>query len=149
MKLRKLSEKNPISIYFKIAFLTNHYRDPTNKAIEKEYDLTRPEFAVLFCLSQMDMISAIDVADLTQLPQNSLSRGAKRLLEKKLISTAPDANDKRRNLLSITVKGRRIANDFTKLLIDANKRLTSCLTKSESVEFERLLTKVCDATDLG
>jgi len=147
MKLRRLG-KNPISVYFKVAFLANHYRDPTNKAIEREYDLTRPEFTILFCLSQMDMISAIDIADLTQLPQNSLSRGATRLLEKKLISTTPDTNDKRRNLLSITAKGSSIANDFVEYLVDANKRLTSCLTKAESIQFERLLTKICDATNL-
>ena len=146
MKLRTLSENNPISIYFKIAFLANHYRDPTNKLVEQKYNLTRPEFAILFCLYQRDKISAVDIVDLTQLPQNSLSRGATSLISKKLITKMPDLIDGRKNVLSITNSGNRIAKNFLSHLIEANQRLTSALTNREAKQFESLLDKICDAT---
>lgn len=146
MKLRTLSENNPISIYFKIAFLANHYRDPTNKLVEQKYKLTRPEFAILFCLYQKDKISAVDIVELTQLPQNSLSRGATSLISKKLITKMPDPMDGRKNVLSITRKGNTTAKNFLSHLIDANQRLTSPLTNEEAKLFESLLDKICDAT---
>jgi len=146
MKLRALNDRNPIAIYFKIAFLTNHYRDPTNKLVEKKYNLTRPEFAILFCLHQHDGISAIDIAELTQLPQNSLSRGASSLVSKKLITKTPDTVDGRKNVLLITKGGAAIAGNFLKHLIEANKRLTASLTEDEATQLEFLLDKICEAT---
>lgn len=145
MKLRSITSDNPIPIYFKIAFLANHFRDPTNRAIENEYDLTRPEFSILFCLAQRDKISAIDVADLTQQPKNSLSRGAASLLSKQLITRQDDGNDGRRKLLSLTTKGKAQYRKILHKLKDADKRLIASLTEVELRQLDRLLSKMCSA----
>jgi len=145
MKLRHITFDNPIPIYFKIAFLTNHFRDPTNRRLESRHGLTRPEFTILFCLAQQDEISAIDVADITQVPANTLSRGVSMLEQKKLITRTGDPVDRRRALLSLTRKGARMYELILADLKEANDEMIAALSKEEQRQLDRLLTKMCAA----
>lgn len=145
MKLRAITFDNPIPVYFKIAFLVNHFRDPTNRIIEKTFALTRPEFSILFCLAQMDQINAIDVADITQQPKNSLSRGAAALLAKKLITRTEDEVDKRKKLLSLTRAGKKEYRKILGFLEEANDQMVAPLSAAELSELDRLLSKMCSA----
>lgn len=147
MKLRHITFNNPISIYFKIAFLANHFRDPTNRKLESEYGLTRPEFTILFCLGQMEKISAVDVADITQVPANTLSRGAAILFRKKLITKSEDPADRRRTLLSLTKKGVRLYKLVLTHLKAADAKMIEPLSDRERQQLDRLLTKMCAAVN--
>ena len=143
MKLLSLKNDTPIGIYFRIAFISNHYRDQVNRTVEKIYGLTRSEFALLFCLNQADHISASDVAEFTQLPKNSISRGVSILIEKGLATSEKDLTNRRKNILKITPKGRKLAKKISVHMVQANASLTSSLSDEEAQNLERLLEKIC------
>ena len=143
MKLLNLKNDTPIGIYFRIAFISNHYRDQVNRIVEKKYGLTRSEFALLFCLNQIDYITASDVTEFTQLPKNSISRGVAILINKELATSVKDPNNRRKNILKITSKGKKLAKNISGHLVEANTRLTSSLTDEEAQTLEFILEKIC------
>ena len=143
MKLRDIASTNPIPLYYKVAFLANHFRDPTNRQIEHDLGLTRPEFTILFSLGQREGISAIDIAHLTQLPRNSLSRGVTLLIEKNLITKSVDASDARRSVLKLTPEGNQAYLEILPYLEKQNEIMSSALSESEREQLLALLEKLC------
>lgn len=137
--------KNKFPYFFRIQFLSSNFRDPTMRKIEQHYGLTRPEFSILICLALRPGLSAIDVADITRQPENTLGRGVSLLLEKRFITKEPDPEDGRRYKLFLTDSGRASHKTFIHLFIEANDEMVAALTPTERAQLDKLLDKMCAA----
>jgi len=132
-----------IPMAYKLGYMINSYREPSFRAIEATYGLTRPEILSLIFLCYKDGIAAADICDFSGHLKTNISRAVTALEKKELIRRKPHADDQRRQLLHITKKGRNLHDLFMPGLIKREHDMMACLTDKEREHFEKLLRKLC------
>lgn len=132
-----------IPIAYKMGFITNHYREPSFRAIEAEYGTSRPETLVLIFLAAVDGSTASEICEHSGHLKTNISRAVMALESKGLIRRKTSADDLRRQHLFITAKGRDLHGKFMPKLNAREQAMTSCLSKAEYAMFEELLRKIC------
>jgi DNA-binding MarR family transcriptional regulator len=137
-----LLDEIPIGIAYKIAFITNFYREPLLRQIELSHGLTRPEWTILICLSYRDRLNPRDICAFTEQPRNNISRGAALLAGKGLITQEADPADARRAVLCLSPAGRAVYDEVMPLFVARERDYLSCLEPAERIELDRLLDRV-------
>ncbi len=132
-----------IPMAYKLGYMINSYREPSFRAIESEFGLTRPEILSLIFLYFRDGIAATDICDFSGHLKTNISRAVTALEKKGLIVRKPHPEDQRRQLLYITKAGRRQHDRFMPGLVLRERDMTACLTPKERAQFEKLLRKLC------
>lgn len=135
-------EGNEVPDTFRISFLANSLVLPTYEEIKREHDLSRGEYLLLFCLSNVAELTAQDVADMTGRPRNSISRAVHRMLSDGYLTRSPDPDDGRQALLRITPSGRALHNKIVTKFIDREAELLGVLSPAERVTLDQLLAKL-------
>ncbi len=147
MKLLDIIDATSIRYGYRIAFLTNFYREPLLRRIEREYGLTRPEWTILICLTYRDGLNSRDICEITEQPSNSISRGVSALEAKGLIRRLPDDADARRMCLYILPAGRTMHDAIMPLFEQAEAEMLAPLSDNERDTLDHLLNKL--ARDVG
>ena len=143
MKLIDIVGNTPLPLTYRIAFITNFYREPLLRRMERESGLIRPEWTVLICLAYRDGLNPRDICEITEQPSNTVSRGVAALESRGLISRRPDPDDARRGLLFIEPTGRELHQKVMALFVAAEAEMTSRLSPQERDELVRILDKMC------
>ena len=146
LTLAAILENNPLPIAYRLNYLANFYVGPLIKNMEQDFGMTRPEWIVLFCLTQISGLSAQQISDVTGRPKTSISAAVKHLQRKKLLSRTVDANDGRRRVLQITEAGRRIYTAILEGFVRREADMVACLSKSERSMFLQLLNKMINTS---
>ncbi len=139
---RNMLADNAIGEAWRICYLANLFVFPLYAQFEKEHDILRPEFVVLFCLSYHQPLIAQNVVDMSGLPKNTISRGVNRLLARGLIRRSDDAGDRRKGRLSLTAKGRDLFDLLMPQMIERRARLLHGLDAAEIQQIGKLLLKM-------
>jgi DNA-binding MarR family transcriptional regulator len=145
MKLIEIINDTPIPVAYKIAFLTNFYREPLLRRMEQEHGIIRPEWTVLICLVHEDGLNPRDICEITEQQRNTVSRAVASLEAKGLIRREDDPDDARRTLLFLRPAGRRIYEAIMPPFVEGEQRLIDCLDAGERKTLEALLEKMCRA----
>ena len=132
---------------YRLSFLANHLVGPVYAGIERDHDLTRPEFLVLFVLARQDGLTSSDIVALSGLPKNSISRGVQLAERKGLIRRARDPADGRRAFLHLEVSGRELHARLLPRFTAQETRLLAALDGNERRQFSKLLQKLVTASD--
>ncbi|MBL4597564.1 MAG: MarR family transcriptional regulator [Rhizobiaceae bacterium] len=135
-------EENAIGALWQICFVANSFVFPIYAQFDKEYEISRMEFVVLFVLSHRDCLMAWEICRMTGLPKNNISRGIQKLETKGLISRSPDPKDARRAMVTTTEKGHIL---FDKLLAAYTKRadgFLSLLDENDKADLDRIMVKL-------
>lgn len=132
-----------IPFAYKLGYMINSYREPSFRAIEAKFELTRPEILTLIFLFHRDGISASDICDFSGHLKNNISRAVTALEKKGLIRREADPQDQRRLVLLITPAGRKLHNQFMPGLKKRESAMMQCLTNKEQADLEYLLRKLC------
>ncbi len=138
-------EENTIGAIWQICFVANNFVFPINAFFDKNYGLSRMEFVVLYVLSHRDNLMAWEICRMTGLPKNNISRGIKKLEQKKLIARSSDPQDARRFLLKFTPQGRQL---FDELIVFYSERATEILTlldEKDQADLSRITIKLSNA----
>jgi len=143
VKLIDIVAGTPLPLAYRIAFITNFYREPLMRQMEREYGLMRPEWTILICLVFRDGLNARDISEITEQPRNTISRGVAALVRKGMVVHEPDRDDARRVLLHLTAKGRTTYDAIMPMFVEGENRLAAVLTKEEHATLEALLDKLC------
>lgn len=138
----EILESSAVRFGYRMAVVTNWYRGPGYKKIEKEFGLTEPECSALFCIGHSDHMSATDICAITGRPKNSMSRAIGLLLGKKLIERETDSSDGRKKLLRLTPLGRQLYEAIVPIFQESEKNIVSPLTPSELSDLDRILSKM-------
>ena len=131
---------------YRLSFLANYFTGPVYAELERKIGLTRPEYVVLFCLNHRDGLAQRDVARLSGYPKNSISRAVRLLLEKGLVARRADPHDGRRATLHATEQGRQLYRDNIARFVVQQERMLACLSAAERRQFDRLLSKIVEAS---
>jgi DNA-binding MarR family transcriptional regulator len=145
--LKSILRDNEIAFGYRIGYLFNHFSGPVYKWTATELGLQRPEFATLFCAAHLSHVTATDVASLTGIPKNSVSRAVKKLLSEGLLLSHGDERDARRSFLTLTEKGLEIHASILPRFRERQERMVSVLSATERAEFNRLLNKLVERDD--
>lgn len=132
-----------IPFAYKLGYMINSFREPSFRAIEANYALTRPEILSLIFLYFQDGISAKDICDFSGHLKNNISRAITALEAKGLVRRQADAQDQRRLIIYITPAGRLMHNRFMPALQQREHEMIACLSVAEQKTFEKLLQKLC------
>lgn len=140
--LRVLLGGTEIPTAYKIGYVLNFYREPSFRAIEMEFGLTRPEIVILLALHVHQGITASEFCEFSGHLKAGVSRAVIVLEKKGLIRRQTDPQDNRRQLLFITDAGREMYGRYIPMLRAREKAMLECLTKSERRQLDRLLDKL-------
>lgn len=147
MKLIDIVAGTTIPLAYRIAFITNFYREPLLRKMEREFGLMRPEWTILICLVFCDGLNPRDISEITEQPRNTISRGVAALVRKGMVVQEPDSEDARRVLLHVTSKGRTTYDTIMPMFVEGENRLAAVLTREEHATLEALLDKLCRNVD--
>lgn len=140
--LTAILKHNPIPTAYRLNYVANFYVGPLIKKIEKRYGMTRPEWIVLFCLSQNKRMNAQQISEVTGRPKTSISLAVKQLQRKRQIERYIDNQDGRRQILKVTAGGQRTYKSILGMFIIREAEMLSCLDQSERKMLMRLLDKI-------
>lgn len=140
--LRALLNGTEIPTAYKIGYVLNFYREPSFRAIEMEFGLTRPEIVILLALHFRDGITASEFCEFSGHLKAGVSRAVIALEKKKLIRRRTDKIDKRRQRLFLTNAGRTLYGRYIPALRAREKAMLACLSSSERQQFDGLLDKL-------
>src|SRR5918998_3071021 len=76
------------------------------------HDLTIPEWRVLATLGQFEAMSAKDIGRHSTMHKTKVSRAVRALEERRWLRRRPSEEDRREEILSLTVHGRRVYKDI-------------------------------------
>ena len=132
-----------IPFAYKLGYVLNSYREPSFRAIEAKFALTRPEILSLIFLCFRDGISASVICDFSGHLKNNISRAVTALEAKGLIRREPDSADSRRLVIFITPAGRDLHDQFMPGLRAREQDMINCLTDEEREDLTHLIRKLC------
>lgn len=138
---------NLIGPIWHICFIANHFVFPIYAQFEAEHGIGRMEFVVLYCLAHRRRLFASDIARMTGLPKNNISRGVSKLLDKGLISRIGDDQDARRAHLETTPAGRALFEQLGQAYQRRAEHTLAALSPSEVRTLNRLSHKLAEAMD--
>ncbi len=142
--LKSILNGTTIPTAYKMGYVLNHYREPSFRAIEREYGITRPEIVMVIFLVYREGITANDICEFSGHLKPNMSRAAITLDKKGLIVRKVDTTDQRRQLLFLTEAGRQLHACFMPMLEERERTMLACLSAREAQQFERLLNKLSD-----
>ncbi|MBZ0163587.1 MAG: MarR family winged helix-turn-helix transcriptional regulator [Notoacmeibacter sp.] len=138
----KMLTDTPLVHAWRISFLANFFTGPIYRDIGASFGLSRPQFVILFCLSQKPGLAAKDVCLLTGLPKNSISRAVSELMERDLIERETRDEDKRSKTLVLTAEGARLLDLVIPLFETRQEAMRATLTDEELRQFDALVEKM-------
>jgi len=131
-----------LSPAWRLNFLANFFTGPIYAELADRFDLTRPGFVILYCLSHQDGLVARDICLVTGLPKNSISRAVTELEGRGLIARDTDASDKRAKPLTLTDSGSTLLARVVPLFKERQSAMQAPLNENEAAEFDRLMSKI-------
>jgi len=142
MKLIDILDATQIDIGYRLAFVTNFWREPLLRRMEREMSLIRPELTVLMCLDFREGLNARDICEVTKQPSNTVSRAVASLLGKAMITRRENREDRRRKLLFLEPAGRRAHDAVLAMFAEAEAHLIAVLSEEERTVLRRLLDRM-------
>ncbi|WP_108663540.1 MarR family winged helix-turn-helix transcriptional regulator [Acuticoccus kandeliae] len=138
--------ENPCWLTYRLNYLALRYNVPLYSWIEETYNLSRPEYVVIYSLGLMDGAVASDIAASSGFPAGTLSRAIHKNVRRKLIQRTPDAHDRRRFLLTLTPAGRALFEETLPRFIAYEKLMLSALSQTEQRTLSNLMAKMVMAS---
>lgn len=140
--LEAILKDNPIPAAYRISYVANFYVGPLVAWMEKSFSLTRPEWIVLFCLTQQARLNAQQISEVTGRPKTSIAGAIKQLQKKKLITRKADIADRRRRVLHLTDAGRNLYRAILGRFVAREADMLTSLNTGERALLIRLLDKI-------
>jgi DNA-binding MarR family transcriptional regulator len=143
-RLAAVLKGNPIPVAYRLNYVANFYVGPLVKNMEQGFGLSRPEWIILFCLTQRPDLNAQQISDVSGRPKTSISKAVRQLLGKKLIERSADVRDGRRLVLHLTEAGRKVYKKILASFVAREADMMACLDDRERKTMLGLLDKIID-----
>src|SRR5437868_6641010 len=135
-------KNNPIPAAYRINYVANFYVGPLVAKMEKSFKLSRSEWIVLFCLTQLPRLNAQQISTVTGRAKTSIASAVKQLQRKKLITRKTDIADSRRRVLHLTETGRGLYKSIIGSFIAREADMLASLDAGERRTLIRLFEKI-------
>ena len=105
-------------------------------------DARRWHYAVLAVLAESGPASQAELSRRTRIYRSDMVAVLNELAERGHVERAPDPDDRRRNVVTLTASGRRHLTRLDRLIGEAQQELLDPLTETQRDELVRLLTRL-------
>lgn len=124
---------------YRLSVLSNRVSQDIAQLYQERFNLNITEWRVIAVLGRYPNLSANEVADRTAMDKVAVSRAVSSLLKDKRVKRKMDSDDKRRSVLSLSVKGLAIFDEVTPLAKAYEQRLLSALPIEQREALLRIL----------
>lgn len=138
----RMLRANSLTSAWRLNYIANFYTVPFYLALEHKLGISRPEYVVLFCVTQNHDTTAQEIVSASGRPKNTLSMAIAKLERKGLIVRNRNKDDARRMELRPTAAGSAMYRKILPLLQDRERRMLQVLTAAERKQFDALLLKI-------
>ncbi len=105
-------------------------------------DMTPTRFAAMVKLHEYGHVSQNELGRMTAMDVATIKGVVDRLKTRNLVQSTKDSDDARRQLVSLTPRGKELIQSLIPLGIDITAQTTGALTASESKTLHSLLMKI-------
>ena len=138
-----MSFKNPSSfVTYRLAKLQSRLNAQGTAILKKKSGLSLVEWRVIQVIRMFDEPSLSQIADHVQMDKGQLSRKLKIMIEKGLLNSRRDAEDKRIQKLELTEKAIEISENLMPVMQQRQHHLLADVTADELDLFYRIITKI-------
>ena len=142
----KFDPESSAWIGLRVTVVSNRYLYPLNAELERKYKLLRDDVAVINCLSITSAATAQEIVRYTGRPKNSISRAVARLEAENMLRRRAHLRDGRASALYLTPRGKKLFSLIEHFFAERDQQLIEVLSEKEKIEFNRLLTKISEAS---
>lgn len=103
-------------------------------------DARKWHYAVLATLDEFGPVSQAELSDRTHIYRSDIVAVLNELTERGMVERAPDPADKRRNVITMTERGRTQLTKLDALLADVQNKVLAPLSQAEREQLTKLLT---------
>ncbi|MEH6375939.1 MarR family winged helix-turn-helix transcriptional regulator [Streptomyces sp. KLMMK] len=114
------------------------------EGLAAQADARKWHYAVLASLQDFGPGSQAALSERTGIYRSDMVGVLNELTERDLVERAPDPGDRRRNIITISARGRRRLHRLDKVLDDLHDELLAPLNPAERDQFVQLLTRLLD-----
>ncbi len=132
---------------YRLSILSNKVSGIIAETYKHKFGLSITEWRIMAVLGEYPNASADEVSSRTQIEKSILSRAISKLLQRKLIERAFDADDKRRSILSLTKTGLSVYDEMVPISYDYEKRMLKCFNQSERKVFSEMIDRLYGYAD--
>ncbi len=140
--LTALFERTEVPDLYRLSYIANALVLPLYDAVKRDFDLSRGEYLLLFCLSHFPVLTARDVAEMSKRPRNTISRAVHRMLNEGYIDRVPDPEDGRQARLTITQSGRELHDRVMERFRSRETQGFQILDEDDRATLDRILQKL-------
>lgn len=133
---------------YRLSVLSNRVSRAIARRYAKTFDLTIPEWRVIAVLGRRPELTAKEIAEATEMDKVAVSRAVARLVAARRVAAKPDAEDARRQLLSLTREGESVHARIAPIALASEERLLTALDARERAQLEALIDRLLEAAKL-
>jgi DNA-binding MarR family transcriptional regulator len=116
--------------------------------IYEEFGLSKMEWRVLATIGYHCEISARDICKFTHLDKMQVSRAINKLIQSELLLQQISLEDRRKTMLSMTMKGNELYQEIIPLVKTQEQRLLEGLTEQECEQLKVLTVKLSEQLEI-
>ncbi len=131
-------------ITFRVSVLAQLLSRTIDASVREDLDLTSRQWRVLVVLNRLGSATSGDVARMANFDQSQVSRVAQELMKKELLIQAPDAIDRRKQILTLTPAALECLARGIPASLERERRLRQRLSETEYASFCRALEVLGD-----
>lgn len=126
----------PINLYMEYILLSynNHLEEKMN-----DVPITHGELTYIYNIKYYPSISQRELAEALFVSEANVAKMVRKLTDKGLVQKKKDANNKSRNILSLTEKGEEIFDKINMITCGWERKMTQRLSNEEYFKFKEML----------
>lgn len=129
---------------YRLSVLSNRISRAIAARYAEAFDLTIPEWRVMAVLGRSPGITAKAIAEATEMDKVAVSRAIARLAQARRVLTKTDAEDARRQLLSLSSQGEALYARIAPMALQAEEHLLAALSSSEREQLDVILGRLME-----
>jgi len=130
---------------YRLSILSNRVSRAIAARYAETFDLTIPEWRVIAVLGRRPGLSAKEIAEATDMDKVAISRAVARLIKKRRVSATTDANDARRQILTLTAAGAAVHAQIAPVALECERRLIATLDARDKATLDGLIDRLLKA----
>jgi DNA-binding MarR family transcriptional regulator len=131
---------------YRLSILSNRVSRAIAARYAKTFDLTIPEWRIIAVLGRRPGLTAKEVAEATEMDKVAVSRAVAKLVAARRIAVRADAEDARRQILSLTSQGESVHARIAPIALESEQRLLAPLTAREREQLDALIKRLLKAS---
>ncbi len=129
---------------YKLSIASNVVSDLIASSYQQKFHLSIPEWRLIAVLGERGQATQQQLCAITLMDKVTVSRAARTLHKRKLISKKPNLDDKRSQYLFLDLKGRSLYKQVSPQAIQLEAALLSNFKKNEIQHFLKMLNRLID-----